>query len=113
MDLKAQLETIAKIHQASIQNLETKFDKLADKQSGRPSGSLSSNTQPKPRGNNSKVYQPPQSRNEHVNSLFIRSGNSYDPPVNINNQQNNSETPINFDSDDEGEESAPQPKTQT
>nr|GEZ37019.1 reverse transcriptase domain-containing protein [Tanacetum cinerariifolium] len=31
-------------HQALIQNLETKFDKLADKQSGRPSGSLPSNT---------------------------------------------------------------------
>ncbi|GJY07170.1 reverse transcriptase domain-containing protein [Tanacetum coccineum] len=29
-----------KNHQASIQNLETKFDRLADKQSGRPSGSL-------------------------------------------------------------------------
>nr|GEV83806.1 reverse transcriptase domain-containing protein [Tanacetum cinerariifolium] len=50
MDLKTQLETVAKIHQASIQNFETKFDKLTDKQSGRPSGSLPSNTQPNPRG---------------------------------------------------------------
>ncbi|GJY54594.1 hypothetical protein Tco_0446258 [Tanacetum coccineum] len=33
-DLKTQLETVAKNHQASIQNLETKFDRLADKQSG-------------------------------------------------------------------------------
>ncbi|GJY22985.1 reverse transcriptase domain-containing protein [Tanacetum coccineum] len=40
MNLKTQLETVAKIHQALIQNLETKFDRLADKQSGRPSGSL-------------------------------------------------------------------------
>ncbi|GJT74831.1 hypothetical protein Tco_1041556 [Tanacetum coccineum] len=40
MDLKTQLETVAKNHQASIQNLETKFDRRADKQSGRPSGSL-------------------------------------------------------------------------
>ncbi|GJT37404.1 hypothetical protein Tco_0937269 [Tanacetum coccineum] len=40
MDLKTQLETVAKNHQASIQNLETKFDRLANKQSGRPSGSL-------------------------------------------------------------------------
>ncbi|GJR72837.1 reverse transcriptase domain-containing protein [Tanacetum coccineum] len=48
MDLKTQLETIAKNHQASIQNLETKFDRLADKQVGRPSGSLPSNTQPNP-----------------------------------------------------------------
>ncbi|GJU17500.1 hypothetical protein Tco_1145466 [Tanacetum coccineum] len=34
MDLKTQLKTIAKNHQASIQNLETKFDRLPDKQSG-------------------------------------------------------------------------------
>ncbi|GJS86746.1 reverse transcriptase domain-containing protein [Tanacetum coccineum] len=43
-DLKTQLETVAKNHHASIQNLETKFDRLADKQSGRPSGYLPSNT---------------------------------------------------------------------
>ncbi|GJS08775.1 reverse transcriptase domain-containing protein [Tanacetum coccineum] len=112
MDLKTQLETVAKNHQASIQNLETKFDRLADKQSGRPSGSLPSNTQPNPKGHNSKAYQPPQSRNEHVNAVFTRSGKSYNPPVNPNDQQNDSETPINFDSDDEDEESTPQPKTQ-
>ncbi|GKA65749.1 reverse transcriptase domain-containing protein [Tanacetum coccineum] len=110
MDLKTQLETIAKNHQASIQNLETKFDRLADKQSGRPSRSLPSNTQPNPRGNNSKAYQPPQSRNEHVNAVFTRSGKSYDPPDNPNDQQN--ETPINFDSDNEDDEPTPQPKTQ-
>ncbi|GJV54701.1 hypothetical protein Tco_1455706 [Tanacetum coccineum] len=57
-------------------------------------------------------YQPPQSRNEHVNAVFTRSGKSYNPPVNPNNQQNDSENPINFDSDDEDEESTPQPKTQ-
>ncbi|GKA63815.1 reverse transcriptase domain-containing protein [Tanacetum coccineum] len=73
MDLKNQLETVAKNHQASIKNLETKFDRLADKQSGRPSGSLPSNTQPNPKGHNSKAYQPPQSRNEHVNVVFTRS----------------------------------------
>ncbi|GJR49439.1 reverse transcriptase domain-containing protein [Tanacetum coccineum] len=112
MDLKTQLETVAKNHQASIQNLETKFDRLADKQSGRPSGSLPSNTQPNPKGHNSKAYQPPQSRNEHVNAVFTRSGKSYNPPVNPNDQQNDSETPINFDSDDEDEEPKPQPKTQ-
>ncbi|GJW54449.1 hypothetical protein Tco_0098534 [Tanacetum coccineum] len=58
MDLKTQLETVAKNHQASIQNLETKLDRLADKQSGRPSRSLPSNTQPNPRGSNSRAYQP-------------------------------------------------------
>ncbi|GJS90857.1 hypothetical protein Tco_0773493 [Tanacetum coccineum] len=34
MDLKNKLETTTKNHQASIQNLEVKFDRLADKQSG-------------------------------------------------------------------------------
>ncbi|GJS62579.1 reverse transcriptase domain-containing protein [Tanacetum coccineum] len=91
--------------------LEDKFDRLADKQSGRPSGSLPSNTQPNPKGHNSKAYQPPQSRNEHVNAVFTRSGKSYNSLVNLNDQQTNSETPINFDSDDEDEESTPQPKT--
>ncbi|GJR05581.1 putative nucleotidyltransferase, ribonuclease H [Tanacetum coccineum] len=79
MDFKTQLETVAKKHQASIQNLETKFDRLADKQSGRPSGSLPSNTQPNPKGHNSKVYQPPQSRNDHVNAVFTRS----EPPMDL------------------------------
>ncbi|GJT07471.1 hypothetical protein Tco_0841933 [Tanacetum coccineum] len=111
LNLKTQLETVAKNHQASIQNLETKFDRLADKQSGRPSGSLLSNTQPNPKRHNSKAYQPPQSRNEHVNAVFTSSGKSYDPPVNPNDQRNNSETPINFDSNDEDEEPTPQPKT--
>ncbi|GJZ89539.1 reverse transcriptase domain-containing protein [Tanacetum coccineum] len=110
--LKTQLETVAKNHLASIQNLETKFDRLADKQSNRPSGSLPSNTQPNPKAHNSKAHQPPQSRNEHVNAVFIRSGNSYNPPVNPNDQQNDSETPINFDSDDEDDEPTPQTKTQ-
>nr|GEU51233.1 reverse transcriptase domain-containing protein [Tanacetum cinerariifolium] len=112
MDLKTQLETVAKNHQASIQNLETKFDRLADKKSGRPSGSLPSNTQPNLRGSNSKAYQPPQARNEHVNVVFTRSGKSYNPPDNPNDQKNNFENPINFDSDDEDDEPIPQPKTQ-
>ncbi|GKA05032.1 hypothetical protein Tco_0684152 [Tanacetum coccineum] len=80
---------------------------LADKQSGQPSGSLPSNIQPNPRGNNSKAYQPPQSRNEHVNAVFTRNGKSYDLPDNLNDQQNTSENPINFDSDDEDDEPTP------
>ncbi|GJW42517.1 hypothetical protein Tco_0071316 [Tanacetum coccineum] len=107
MDLKNKLETTTKNHQASIQNLEAKFDRFADKQSGRPSGSLPSNTQPNPKGNSSKPYQPPQARNEHVNAISTRSGKSYDQPVNPNDQQNDSETPINFESDDEDDEPAP------
>nr|GEW60978.1 reverse transcriptase domain-containing protein [Tanacetum cinerariifolium]GEZ86377.1 reverse transcriptase domain-containing protein [Tanacetum cinerariifolium] len=110
MDLKTQLETVAKNHQASIQNLKTKFDKLADKQSGRPSGSLPSNIKPNPQG--SKAYQPPQARNEHVNAVFPRSGKSYNPPDNPDDNQNNFKIPINFDSNDEDDEPTPQPKTQ-
>ncbi|GJY04137.1 reverse transcriptase domain-containing protein [Tanacetum coccineum] len=113
MDLKTQLETVAKNHQASIQNLETKFDRLADKESGLHFGFLPSNTQPNPKGHNSKVYQPPQSRNENVNVVFTRSGKSYNPPVNSNDQQTNHENPINFDNrDEEDEEPTPQPKIQ-
>ncbi|GKE49980.1 hypothetical protein Tco_1481238 [Tanacetum coccineum] len=112
MDFKIQLEAITKNHQASIQNLEAKFNKFADKQSARPSGSLPSNTQPNPKGSSSKPYQPPQARNEHVNAVFTRSGKSYDPPTNPNDQQNDFETPINFDSEDEEEESTPPLKSQ-
>ncbi|GKC45035.1 hypothetical protein Tco_1062757 [Tanacetum coccineum] len=86
---------------------------FADKQSGRPSGSLPSNTQPNPKDSSSKPYQPPQARNEHVNAVFKWSGKSYDPPNNPNDQQNHSETPINFDSDDENDEPTPQPKPKT
>nr|GEZ11664.1 reverse transcriptase domain-containing protein [Tanacetum cinerariifolium] len=50
--------------------------------------------------------------NEHVNVVFTRSGKYYDPPDNPNDQQNNSEAPINFDSDDEDDEPTPQPKNQ-
>ncbi|GKB87034.1 reverse transcriptase domain-containing protein, partial [Tanacetum coccineum] len=110
-DIPMSREEEAKFMQtfSSIQNLETKFDRLADKQFGRPFGSLPSNTQPNPKGYNAKAYQPPQSHNEHVNAIFTRSGKSYNPPVNQNDQQNDSETPINFDSDDEDEEPTPQP----
>ncbi|GJU75596.1 reverse transcriptase domain-containing protein [Tanacetum coccineum] len=89
--------------------IKDKFDRFADKQSGRPSGSLPSNTQPNPKGSSSKPYQPPQARNEQLNAIFTRSGKSYDPPVNPNDQPNESKNPINFDSDDEDEEPTPQP----
>ncbi|GJX24336.1 reverse transcriptase domain-containing protein [Tanacetum coccineum] len=59
---------------------------LADKQSARPFGSLPSNTQPNPKGSSSKPYQPLQAQNEHVNAVFT---------------------------EDEDEESTPQPKSQT
>ncbi|GJU03473.1 reverse transcriptase domain-containing protein [Tanacetum coccineum] len=71
------------------------------------------NTQPNPKGNPSKPYQPPQARNEHVNAVFTQSGKSYDPPTNPNDLQNDSHNLINFDSDDEDEEPKPIPKPQT
>ncbi|GJX44070.1 reverse transcriptase domain-containing protein [Tanacetum coccineum] len=49
-------------------------------------------------------------RNEQVNAVFTRSGKSYDPPINPNDQPTNSETPVNFDSEDEDEEPTLQPK---
>ncbi|GJW37720.1 reverse transcriptase domain-containing protein [Tanacetum coccineum] len=110
MDLKTKLETTTKNHQASIQNLKTKFNRFADKQSGRPSGSLASNTQTNPKGSSSKPYQPLQAQNEQVNAVFTRSSKSYDPPINPNDQSDDSETPVNFDNDDEDKESTPQPK---
>ncbi|GJU46622.1 hypothetical protein Tco_1203888 [Tanacetum coccineum] len=52
MDLKNKLKTTTKNHQASTQNLEAKFDRFANKKSGRPSGSLPSNTQTNPKDHN-------------------------------------------------------------
>ncbi|GKB79136.1 hypothetical protein Tco_0946031 [Tanacetum coccineum] len=95
-----------------MQNLEAKFERFADKQSSRPSGSLPSSNQPNPKGSSFKPYQPPQAQNEHVNAIFTQSGKSYDPPTNTNDQQNDFENPINFDSEDEEEESTPQTKSQ-
>ncbi|GJS41005.1 hypothetical protein Tco_0566048 [Tanacetum coccineum] len=90
---------------ARMDAMTMKMDaRFADKQSGRPFGSLPGNTQPNLKGSSSKPYQPPQASNEHVNAISKRSGKSYDPTVNPNNQQNDSETPINFDSNDEDDE---------
>nr|GEV56615.1 reverse transcriptase domain-containing protein [Tanacetum cinerariifolium] len=88
MDLKTQLERVAKNHQASIQNLETNFDRLAEKQSSRPSGSLPSNTQPTPRGG--KAYQPSQARIEHVNAVFTRSDGTEQMIFNIDSAMKHS-----------------------
>ncbi|GJX37830.1 hypothetical protein Tco_0251133 [Tanacetum coccineum] len=91
----------------TFRRTQAKFDKFADKQSGRHFGSLPSSIQPNKKGSSSKPYQPPQARNEHVNAVFTLSSKSYDPPTNPNDKQNDSETPINFDSEDEEEESTP------
>ncbi|GJV59878.1 reverse transcriptase domain-containing protein [Tanacetum coccineum] len=73
-------------HQAAIQDLETKFGRLSDQCSSRPTGTLPSNTQtnPKPNPTNDKPYRPPPARNEHVNVVFTRSCKTYDPPANLN-----------------------------
>ncbi|GKB79802.1 hypothetical protein Tco_0946697 [Tanacetum coccineum] len=75
-----------KNHQAAIQDLETKFGRISDHQSSRPTGTLLSNTQtnPKPSTSNNKPYRPPPARSEHVNAEFTRSDTTYDPPVNPN-----------------------------
>nr|GEX09533.1 reverse transcriptase domain-containing protein [Tanacetum cinerariifolium] len=83
MDLKNKLETTTKTYQASIQNLEAKFDRFADKQSGRPSGSLPSNTQPNPKGSSLKPYQPPQAQIKHVNTISTQSGFSCNALANL------------------------------
>ena len=48
MDFKNQLDAIVKNNHASFQQLETKIDRFAHKQTTKPSGSLPSNTQPNP-----------------------------------------------------------------
>ncbi|GJR65880.1 reverse transcriptase domain-containing protein [Tanacetum coccineum] len=52
-----------------------------------------------------------EAKNMHVNAVFTRSGQSHNPPINPNDQQNDSGNPINFDSDEENEELTPQLKS--
>ncbi|GKE90971.1 hypothetical protein Tco_1572066 [Tanacetum coccineum] len=80
------IEQGQKNHQAAIQDLETKFGRISNPQSSRPMGTLPSNTQTnlKPSTSNDKPYRPLPARSEHVNVVFIRSGKTYDPPVNSN-----------------------------
>ncbi|GKA35591.1 reverse transcriptase domain-containing protein [Tanacetum coccineum] len=74
-NLKTKVEQGQKNHQAAIQDLETKFGRIFDHQSSRPTGTLPSNTQPnpKPSTSNKKPYRPPPAQNEHVNAVFTRS----------------------------------------
>ncbi|GJY80492.1 hypothetical protein Tco_0493243 [Tanacetum coccineum] len=85
-NLKTKVEQGQKNHQAAIQDIETKFGRISDHQSSRPTGTLTSNTQtnPKPSTSNERPYRPPPARNEHVNAIFTRSGKTYDPPANPN-----------------------------
>ncbi|GKE69093.1 hypothetical protein Tco_1527165 [Tanacetum coccineum] len=101
-NLKTKVEQGQKNHQASIQDLETKFGRLSDQCSSRPTGSLPSNTQtnPKPNPTNDKPYRPPFARNEHVNVVFTQSGLTYDSPVNPNAKT----TVIHDDCEDEADE---------
>ncbi|GJX56848.1 reverse transcriptase domain-containing protein [Tanacetum coccineum] len=55
----------------------------------------------------------PMSLEKEAKFMQTFCGKSYDPPTNLNDQQNDSETPINFNSEDEDKESTPQPKSQT
>ncbi|GKB08435.1 hypothetical protein Tco_0836719 [Tanacetum coccineum] len=85
-NLKTKVEQGQKNHQAAIHDLETKFGRISDYQSSRPTGTLPSNTQtnPKPSTSNENPYRPPHARNEHVNAIFTRNGKTYDPPANPN-----------------------------
>ncbi|GKF52430.1 hypothetical protein Tco_0159340 [Tanacetum coccineum] len=85
-NLKTKVDQGQKNYQAAIQDLETKFGRISDHQSLRPTGTLLSNTQnnPKPSTSNDKPYRLSPARNEHMNVVFIRSGETFDPPVNPN-----------------------------
>ncbi|GKE99477.1 reverse transcriptase domain-containing protein [Tanacetum coccineum] len=85
-NLKTKVEQGQKNNQAAIQDLETKFGRISDHQSSRPTGTLPSNTQTNPKSStsNEKPYQPPPTRNEHVNAIFTHSGKTYNPPANPN-----------------------------
>ncbi|GKB71383.1 hypothetical protein Tco_0932795 [Tanacetum coccineum] len=85
-NLKTKVEQEQKNHQATIQDLETKFGRISDQQSSRPTSTLPSNTQtnPKPSTSNEKPYRPPLTRNEHVNVVFTRNGKTYNPLANPN-----------------------------
>nr|GEW73009.1 reverse transcriptase domain-containing protein [Tanacetum cinerariifolium] len=101
-NLKTKVEQGQKNHQAAIQDFETKFGRISDHQSSRPSGTLPSNTQtnPKPSTSNEKPYLPPPAQNEQVNAVFIRSGKTYNPSANPNTK-----TAVYLDdSEDEAEE---------
>jgi hypothetical protein len=90
--------------------LEDKFDRFVDKQSGRASGSLPSNTQPNPKNDSNKPYQPPQARHEHVNVITTRNGTSYEPPPNPSQTQPAIEV---FTDDEEEDEPVPKKETKT
>ncbi|GJW76220.1 hypothetical protein Tco_0137902 [Tanacetum coccineum] len=83
-NLKTKVKQGQKNNQTTIQDLKTKFGRIFDHQSLRPTGTLPSNTQTNPKPLNEKPYRPPTARNEHVNAVFTRSGKTYDPPANPN-----------------------------
>ncbi|GJX10444.1 hypothetical protein Tco_0200303 [Tanacetum coccineum] len=85
-NLKTKVGQGQKNHQAATQDLKTKFGRIFDQQSSRPTGTLPRNTQTnlKPSTSNEKPYRPPIAQNEHVNSVFVHSGKTYDPPANPN-----------------------------
>ncbi|GJY30633.1 reverse transcriptase domain-containing protein [Tanacetum coccineum] len=76
----------------------------------QPTPDLDDNDMPMSREEEAKFMQT-FPRNEHVNAVFTRSGKSYKPPDNPN-EQNKSKNSINFDSDDKDDEPTPQTKTQ-
>ncbi|GJZ99983.1 hypothetical protein Tco_0672534 [Tanacetum coccineum] len=98
-NLKTKVKQGQKNHQAPIQDLETKFGRISDHQSSRPTGTLPSNTQTNPKPLNEKPYRPPTACNEHVNAIFTRSGKTYNPPANPNTK-----TAVFLDDNEDGAE---------
>ncbi|GJW15060.1 hypothetical protein Tco_0019193 [Tanacetum coccineum] len=101
-NLKTKIEQGLKNHQSVIQDLETKFGRISNQCSTRPTGSLPRNTQtnPKPLPSNDKPYRPPPVQNKHLNVIFTHSGKTYDLPVNPNDKN----TIIHGDNKDEAGE---------
>nr|GEW96094.1 hypothetical protein [Tanacetum cinerariifolium] len=102
-------------YQATIQDLETKFGRIFDHQSSRPTGTLVRNTQtnPKPSTSNDKPYRLLPARNEHMNVVFTRSGKTYEPPVNPNTKTAIFLDDSKDEADEVAKEAEPLPKKPT
>jgi hypothetical protein len=79
--LNDKIEQNQRNQQASLQDLERRFDRMNSRYENRPTGQIPSNTQPNPRppqnpqgNNNQGRYQPPPVREENVSAIMTRSG---------------------------------------
>ncbi|GKB55599.1 reverse transcriptase domain-containing protein [Tanacetum coccineum] len=103
-------EKIKALMDAMTIKMDVQYKELQSR-AKQPTSDLDDDDMPMSREEEAKFMQT-FPHNEHVNAVFTRSGKSYNPPDNPDDQQSNFENPINFDSDDEDDEPTPQPKTQ-